>query len=160
MAMLGNSSAGLAQRADSALERLNEVMDLILEALDTRVEELCITDQANEPGLQKDFPTPGSQRWIINRLATGGNFAIGEADSDVLQANSNRIGGTIVNKGSKPVLLTLAPAAAAKSQDGLAEIWLAQEGGSWDFRLGNMLWCGSISAKAEGGETALKVVEI
>lgn len=161
MAMLGNSPAGLAGRADQALDRLNEVMDLILEALDVRTEQICITDQSPEPGLQKDFPTPGSQRWIINRLATGGNVEIPEAiDTDVLVGNPNRIGGTIVNKGAKPVLLTLAKANAAKAQEGLAEIWLVAEGGSWDFRLGNLLWSGSISAKAEGGASILKVVEV
>lgn len=161
MAMLSNSPAGLAGRADSALDRLNEVMDLILEALDTRTEQLCVTDISTDPGLQKDFPVKGAQRWVVHRLAVGGlRELVAATPTDILPANVNRLGGTIVNQGATTVILTLATAATDAAQEGLAEIVLEPAGGSWDFRLGNLLWCGSVSAEALAGAGKVTVAEV
>lgn len=156
----GTSPAGLAGRADHALSRLDEVMDLILEALDTRVEQLCVTDVSSDPGLQKDFPVRGAQRWVIHRLAVGGvRELVAATPTDVVAPNVNRLGGTIVNQGATTVVLTLASAAADVAQEGLAEIVLTPNG-SWDFRLGNILWCGTISAESLAGAGKITIAEV
>lgn len=159
MAMLGNSPAGLADRASTALNRLNVIMDLILEALDTRVEELCIVDGNVEPGLQKDFPVKGAQRWIINRTPDGRDLALEAAIKTlILPANVNRLGGTIVNKGEKPVTLFLA--GLPSIGPGTATLSLSAFGGSWDFRLGHLFWCGNVVAAAIGGNSELSITEV
>jgi hypothetical protein len=157
MAMLSNP-AGLAGRADAMLDRLGDVLDLILEALDTRTEQLAVTDVSTDPGLQKDFPTKGAQRWIVHRLSTGGTFAAPTAQTLILASNPNRIGGTIVNAGGTDVRLILTDGKSGAAGHG--EIFLRAGGGSWDFRLGPLFWSGSISAIAEGAESKLTVVEI
>lgn len=159
MAMLKTSPVALAGRADVTLDRLDQVMDLILEALDTRVEELCIVDGIMEPGLQKDFPVKGAQRWILNRTPDGRNLPLVAGEKTlVLPANVNRLGGTIVNMGEKPVTLFLANLASLGA--GTATIVLFANGGSWDFRLGNLFWCGNIVAVANGGNSELSIAEV
>jgi hypothetical protein len=78
----------------------------------------------------------------------------------VLESNNRRLGGTIVNKGANNIRLILAPPLTAGSQQGLGEIWLRALGGSWDFLLGSLLWCGSVCAIAESAESTLTVVEV
>jgi hypothetical protein len=134
-------------------------MDLILEALDTRVEELCIVDGNVEPGLQKDFPVKGAQRWIINRTPDGRNMPLASGEKTlILPFNVNRLGGTIVNSGERPVTLYLASLAGLGA--GTATIVLEANGGSWDFRLGNLFWCGNIVAIANGGNSELSIAEV
>jgi hypothetical protein len=157
--MLKSSPAGLADRASIALERLDQVMDLILEALDTRVEELCIVDGNVEPGLQKDFPVKGAQRWIINRTPDGRNLPLVSGEKTlILPANVNRLGGTIVNSGERPITLYLAAIAALGA--GTATIILEANGGSWDFRLGNLFWCGNVVGVANGGNSEVSIAEV
>lgn len=156
------TAAGMAlmgARAARDVSRQVELLDLILEALDTGASQLCISDVAPQPGLQKDFPVMGAQRWILERTPDGRDLPLvaGE-DTEILPANVNRLGGSIVNRGEKPVLLYLAK--ASQKGAGTATIYLAANGGSWDFRLGNLLWCGSITANAQGGVTTLSIAEV
>lgn len=159
MAMLSGTPVGLAGRADLALDRLNEVMDLILEALDTNVEQICVTDDSSQPGLQKDFPVKGAQRWIIDRTPDGRNLPLENGViTPVLPANVNRLGGTLVNNGEKAITLYLAKPSQINA--GTATIILSANGGSWDFRLGNLFWCGSVTAKAVGGASEVSIAEV
>lgn len=149
----------LAGEVADGMEAQTSILHQLLEAIDTGAEQVAITDEARDPVLQKDFPVEGISRWIIHRLATGGAFPIKLARSDILSTNANRFGGTIVNSGSNAVVLFLGSTKA--NEPGLAQIWLGANGGSWDFRLGNMLWCGNISARClENVESTLRVVEV
>lgn len=145
------------QMAEEALNQLG----LLVEAADTSTMQLAVTNVGDDPALQKDFPTPGSQRWIVHRLATGGTLLLpAGVPTDALGPNVNRLGGTIVNWGTTVVVLTLANAATDVAQEGLAEIVLNPEGGSWDFRLGNLMWCGAVSAESLVGEGKLSIAEV
>jgi hypothetical protein len=157
--MFNGDTASMISQGPALLDKANNVLDLILEALDTRVEQIAVTDVSTDPGLQKDFPTPGSQRWILHRTPDGRTLALPTELTDVLPANVNRLGGTIVNSGAKPARLYLATVSTKNA--GSAPVWLGAEGGSWDFRLGNLLWSGSVCAIALGGaETQLEVTEV
>lgn len=158
MAMLSGSPAGLAQRALALGDKLDQVLGLILEALDTNVQQIAVTDNSSDPALQKDFPVKGAQRWILHRTPDGRTLKVPEALTEVLPSNVNRLGGTLVNSGTKPVRLYLATVPTKNA--GSAPIWLAGEGGSWDFRVGNLLWSGSICGECIGGESNLEIVEV
>jgi hypothetical protein len=155
------SAFDMAQDHLSGQEAVLEQLQLLVEGQDTNVLQLAITDINADPGLQKDFPTPGSQRWLIHRIATGGNVELkSEAIEDVADFNPNRLGGTIVNWGETVVVLFLALASTAKSQGGIAQVVLEPKGGSWDFRLGNLFWCGSVSAKSLAGAGKVSLAEV
>lgn len=158
MGMLNANTPSLVQRGLNIAERLEQVLGLVLEALDTNVERIAVTDISSDPALQKDFPVQGAQRWILHRTPDGQSKAMKEALEDVLPGNVNRLGGTLVNSGAKPIRLYLAT--VATQNKGSAPIWLAAEGGSWDFRVGNLLWSGSICGQAIGGESTLEIVEV
>lgn len=123
--------------------------------------EIAVTDEASQPQLLQDFPVPGAKRWLIPRTATGGDLVLPEGlFTDVLPPSRSRIGGTIVNGGAKDVRLYLAPAQLAQVTNAVASVDLSKNGGSWDFRLGNLLWGGSISAKPKEGESELSIAEV
>lgn len=160
MGMFNGDTQSMITQGPPLIDKANVVLDLILEALDTKVSELAITNISNDPGLQKDFPTPGSQRWIIHRIANGGNVILTAATpTDIVKSNVNRLGGLIVNYGEKPVILTLASTATDLSQDGLGEIAIPANG-SWNFKISDAVWCGEVNAEAIGGESKLSVVEL
>lgn len=163
MAMFGQAQGAMemAQDALRTQEEMVTMLRLLVDAQDTQVMQLGVTNVSTDPGLQKDFPVAGSQRQIIHRIAAGGLALLAAGvPTDVLPPNVNRLGGTIVNWGETTVVLTLASAATDNSQEGLAEVVLNPNGGSWDFRLGNLTWCGAISAEALAGEGKLSVAEV
>lgn len=123
---------------------------------------IAITEEAINPLLTQDFPVPGAQRWLIPRQPTGGSIALAEGvPTDVLFANRSRIGGSLVNEGEQNVRLFLVNAlVAAAGKSGHGTLWLAKNGGSWDFRLGTLVWGGSISAQPVAGKSSIAVVEV
>src|SRR5512146_2982482 len=139
MALLGPDPEALAQGFEAVQRHLSQQDTVIslLEQLATQegpgLQTLAVTDTEVPGGIEIDFPIPGSRRWLVPRLATGGEFAIPKTLVSVLAANNRRLGGTIVNRGSADVKLILATPAAAASQGGLASIFLTAHGGSWDF---------------------------
>lgn len=162
MAMFKAQDAmSMAQEHMSIQEQILASLHRLEDSMGTSTMQLAVAEIGVEPGLQKDFPVAGSQRQIINRLATGGLFTFAAATpTDILKANVNRLGGSIVNWGETTVIITLATAATDVAQEGLAEIVLSPKGGSWDFRLGNLMWAGSVSAESIGGEGKLGVAEV
>jgi hypothetical protein len=112
------------------------------------LQTLAVTEDEVPGGIEVDFPVLGARRWLIPRLATGGSFAVPSSLVTLLPSNNRRLGGTIVNRGEADCKLFLASPARAASQAGLGEIFLTAHGGSWDFRVGSLLWCGSICAIA------------
>lgn len=160
MAMLKPDSFSIAQRGLALGERLDQVLGLLLEATDTRIGQLAVTNISTDPGLQKDFPVKGAQRWVLHRIASGGTVLFAAATpTDILKGNVNRLGGLISNFGAVPVILTLASAATDASQEGLGEIAIPA-GGTWNFKLSEAVWCGEINAEAIGGEGKITVTEI
>lgn len=141
-------------------ETTNQLLLDIINSSGPGVQTLALTEREAGGGIEIDFPVEGGTRWIIPRLATGGKFTIPETLVKVLDANNRRLGGTLVNAGEHDMWVTCAGAHTAASQAGLGTIFLKSGGGSWDFRLGSILWCGSVCAFTEGGESTLAVVEV
>jgi hypothetical protein len=157
----------MVQTGYEALQRHSdqqETMISLLQQMATQsgegLQTLAVSDNEVPAGIEVDFPVEGARRWIVPRLATGGAFAVPTSLVSLLEANNRRLGGTVVNKGENNVRLILASPQTAGSQQGLGEIWLRANGGSWDFRLGPLLWCGSLCAIAELGATICSVVEV
>lgn len=133
-----------------------ELLEAIERILRSQPESVAVSEKAPLPHLQPDFPFEGSSRWLLPRVASGGSFELSAAPATVLADNANRLGGTIVNAGEEPATLYLCDAEAAARPAGVGRIVLIA-GGSWDLRLGNLLWCGSVSGVGEG---QLAVVEV
>lgn len=146
-----------------ALEELRLLREIRDNGRSSQV-NVAISDTVAEPLQINDFPTEGSSRLVLPRIPTGGGIEVSKAKSvQLLEPNLNRYGGTIVNSGKNSVILILTEAARGLAP-AVAQVWLIREGGSWDMRLGNMLWCGAVSAivdpEAEGEKTVLRVVEV
>lgn len=152
----------LVQRHLDNQETTNQLLLDIANASGPGVQTLAITEHELGGGIEVDFPVEGGTRWIIPRLATGGTFGVPTAPVLLLPANNRRLGGTIVNKGAHNINLFLAGpnTVAASGGAGIAPVWLKSEGGSWDFRLGSLLWCGSVCATAETAESSVTVAEV
>jgi hypothetical protein len=161
------TKAGMAAQGYELATRVADIQEDQLALLEQIASEsgvglqtLAVTEDAVNAGIEVDFPIEGGKRWIIPRKAIGGKLAIPTSITSVLPSNNRRLGGAIVNIGEKPASIFLASALDAGSQQGLGLIWLRGEGGSWDFRVGSLLWCGSICAIAEGGATTFAVAEV
>lgn len=167
MALFAPNPETLAQGFEAVQRHLSQQDTVIglLERLATQegpgLQTLAVTETEVGGGIEADFPVPGSRRWIIPRVATGGRFKIPNSLVTLLEANNRRLGGTVVNVGEIDVELILANPTTATAQAGLGSIFLRAGGGSWDFRLGSLMWCGSVCAKAlaEAG-SVLTVVEV
>lgn len=166
MARLGPSAAQMAEgyelveRHLGNQETTNQLLLDIANASGPGVQTLAITEHELGGGIEVDFPVEGGTRWIIPRLATGGSFVVPVELVTLLHANNRRLGGTIVNRGAKNIMLFLAGKNTASASQGIGQIWLKAEGGSWDFRLGSLLWCGGVSAIAEGAESVATITEV
>jgi hypothetical protein len=159
--LVSQAQAGLASHVDSQVQ-IVALLEQIAQQGGAGLQTIAITDQELGGGYEVDFPVEGGKRWLVSRLATGGDFVVPSAELvHLLAANNRRLGGTIVNRGAKPVKLILSTRRAAGAQaTGLGPIWLQSGGGSWDFRLGSILWCGSVCAIAEGAESTVSIVEV
>lgn len=129
------------------------------------IEQLCVTDREPAQATMENFPTVGARRLIVRRQGAGGLFALAAGvPLAVLQPNENRLGGTIVNAGAGAVTLFLAgdlltPGGGSPLAQGAPQIQLVANGGTWDLRLGNLLWCGSVIAQA-AANSSVTVVEV
>lgn len=145
-------AAGLGEQTPILASILAELRSGVLQigAADVRARELVL-DQ---------FPVPGSKRVLPYRTGNGSDgLAIGTTGLTlVIAANEGRLGGMIVNAGANAVILYLTERNAPA--EGIPAIWLAASGGSWDFRLGNVLWCGNVSAIAITAASSLTVAEV
>lgn len=121
-----------------------------------------------QPGTHIE-PAPGINRQVVIRTAVPpNNLSIPVAGAIVYQDNPNRFGGVIVNTGTNPLLLVLGvdlsnnagiPQGGA-AQAGYGSLWLSSAGGSWDFRLSDIVWGGSIFGFGLGGTTTIVGAEI
>lgn len=116
---------------------------------------LAVTENAPPNVTEIPHPVPGVHRWLLPRVPVGGQFAVTEALADVLVAEPARLGGRIVNSGAKPIVLALS--LTRNLTPVTARIFLAAEGGSWDLRLSEVVWIGSVSAESRGGAGQLEI---
>lgn len=139
--------------------RHSALLGAILTALRSESLETAVADFQHRQMVLEGFPVTGSKRVLVYRTGSGNdNLPVPTTGVLVVQSNSGRFGGTIVNSGASTVILYLCSAGVATP--GAPAIYLAANGGSWDFRLGNMLWCGSVSAVAQGASSSLTVAEV
>jgi hypothetical protein len=145
--------------SEPELEEL-ELLRRIAAGITSSPTAMVVTDEAVAPGLNADFQLPGIKRVVIPRAPTGGEFAVPSAEYvRICRGNRKRLGGTIVNDGEFPIRLVLAAVGKAAGP-ALSRIYLAKGGGSWDFRLGPLLWAGHVAAIAIGGVSSLSLSEV
>jgi hypothetical protein len=126
--------------------------------------EVSVSDAHRRELILSKFPVTGAKRALAYRTGGGADsVAVATAATPpvpqvVMVANQARLGGQIVVSGTNPVVLYLTERAVPTT--GVPAIWLAGSGGSWDFRLGNVCWCGNVSAVALTGASTLTVAEI
>lgn len=114
---------------------------------------IAATNIGQHPKTYADFPFPGYTRIVIPREPVGGIFKP-TVPVELLPANPNRLGGRISVTGES-AFLVLAPVQRVQEGEagippGVGVITVPKDG-SWDLRLGNALWCGSISCWVFGG---------
>lgn len=143
-----------ADNLQAQVDMHQQSMMAVIDLLDALRHEM-----ASDPGLlapsdgavpaqaiSKDFPFPGATRVIVKRTPIGPNPPA--AGTGLLwEDNVNRLGGTVVNKATAGLTLYLSD----QVRPGTGTIWLAPNGGSWDFRLSNVVWCGNVYAVADTG---------
>lgn len=142
--------AGLvANRIDQHMAAMQE-QTLLLQAILNQTAgdpaQLALTDGAPGLALTKNFPYEGATRAILTRTPQAPHGVSG-ANGLLFDADSNRIGGQLVNKASAGLTLFLSD--QARSATGT--LWLAPNGGSWDFRLSGAVWCGNVFGVADTG---------
>lgn len=127
--------------------------------------QLCVTDREPAQFQMRNFPVPGAQRLIVRRPGSGGLFTLTQNIPTVLvAANENRLGLTLVNAGTHAITIfgatdLLEPGSSAPLAAGAPQAILAA-GASWDGRLGNLQWCGSVIALDTTGGATVSVWEV
>ncbi len=154
--------AALPTTPDPAVAAELALLQQIRDGVRGGAQNIAITEEAVPPMLTQGFPVPGAERWLISREPTGGVVALPEGQiNQVLAANRARIGGSLVNEGKVDVRLFLVDVNTARSGSaGRGTLWLGRNGGTWDFRLGTLLWGGSICALPIEGASSIAVVEV
>jgi hypothetical protein len=128
------------------------------------IPQLCVTDREPAQAEMHDWPVPRARRLIVRRAGNGTtiNLAAGAATL-LVDGNEARLGGSIVVSGAGAVTLVLSKDLAGTDGKPLAvgapQLFLAASGGSWDFRLSGLLWCGSVTAIA-AANTTVTVAEL
>lgn len=148
------------RRHESAQEQIVQLLAQMLDQLGTSPITVAVTDTEVSPGAEVEFPVPGTARQTIKRSAVGGLISVTSAAAAVvLLANNRRLGCSIINKGTAGVTLYLCKPGDVPS-GAQAQIWVGPGGGAWDGRLGNLLWCGNVSAVSDGATGNLAVTEV
>jgi len=149
-------SAGLGEQTP--------LLAAILTELRSGALEVSVSDGHKRELILHKFPVTGAKRALAYRTGTGADAVTVPATGAlqaalVLASNQARLGGRIVNSGTNPVILYLTERPVPTT--GVPAIYLPTGGaGAWDFRLGNVCWCGNISALGQGGTSTLTVAEI
>lgn len=134
----------------SSMAEVEKLLGLIFNEGRSDPAVLCVGDVSMDLTVTKEFPYPGATRVIIPR--TGEGPAVPATGSGLIfTANVNRLGGAIVNKAAAGATLVLSD----QNRTGAPSIWLAGNGGSWDFRLSGMTWCGNVFAVPDSGNLSL-----
>lgn len=147
------------------LRRHRTLLEALLAQARSGVLEVAVTDAERRQLVLDQWPVVGAKRIVAYRTGNGSDsVAVATATIStpatqiVLGGNEGRIGGQIVNNGSNAIILYLTDRPVPV--EGVPAIYLAAAGGSWDFRLGNVLWCGNVSAVAQTSAGTLTIAEI
>lgn len=162
MQEMAESMSGTAQKADrglASLARLELLLELLLQQFEGDPALVCVVDDEAPPQvISKDFPYEGATRAIVQRtpLAPPSQVPPASAGSVLLfDVNVNRLGGMIVNKSTVGLTLVF----GREYRAGMGMIWLAPNG-SWDFKLGNLLWCGHVLGIPDSLAVSVAGVEV
>jgi hypothetical protein len=145
----------------SAIATTNALLREYTQEFNAQILELCVTDREPAQLLMRNFPVPCANRLIVRRQGQGGATTLSAGvQTPVLLANENRLGGVISNSGAASAIIFLTQdllnaTTGTPLTVGTPQIFLAAAGGTWDFRLGNLLWCGTITALSATGTTLL-----
>ena len=126
--------------------------------------EVAVGDQKLRQMVLDQFPVSGCKRVVAYRTGNGtdsqavatGTYAA-PINGLILPANEARLGGRIVNTGTVVVNLYLTDRPAPVL--GVPVVALAANA-AWDFQLGQLTWCGNVSAVAISGTSTLTVAEV
>jgi hypothetical protein len=114
-------------------------------------------------------PVEGITRTVIHRTPIPpSTFTVPTTGAIIFTANVARFGGALINTGSNPLQLVLGVDLAnvqgspmgGVGQAGYGTLWLSASGGSWNFKLTDSLWAGSVYGYAIGGSTTIAGLEI
>lgn len=142
----------LGSGAVAALERIaTDLADLIAETA-AGADLILVSPAAQAPYLVKDFPFDGARRGLVRRESNGpANTIVTVAGVLLYDADVNRLGGILRNTDAvNGITLWL----AERAQGARGSVWLAPNG-SWDFKLGELLWGGAVFAVAAAGTPAV-----
>jgi hypothetical protein len=144
-----------------SIHHTHKALQEIRALLEASVQELSVGGSIVDRDLE-NWPVPGLTRKVLsNRRVTGTDSFTATAATPALIVDSlpGRLGGTIVNAGANPAILYLVgPGHITAIAAGNPAIFIAANGGSWDFRLGNVPWSGPVSVISALG-TTLTVVQ-
>jgi hypothetical protein len=137
----------------------------ILTELRSGALEMSVSDAHRRELILNKFPVTGAKRALVYRTGNG-NDAVSVATATyatpaqavVLIANQSRLGGRIVNTGANAVILYLTERPVPVV--GVPAVYLPANGGAWDLLLGNVLWCGNVSAVAQTATSTVTVAEV
>lgn len=153
--MNGNGSPGVAEVVE--LAKHTALLHSVLAELRADVIELGISDAYGRELTLDQFPVAGSKRVLAYRTGNGTDgLAIPTTGVLLFPANEARLGLSVVNSGGSAVILYLAD----QLKKGVACVYLAASGGSWDGRFGNVLWAGNIFAVAQTAASTIVAGEI
>jgi len=149
----------------------NELLAQLVTAQTSIIGQLCITDREPAQAHLNNFPYAGLHRLIVRRTGTGGLVPLASGvPTLVCQPNETRLGAfiTLGPAAASPVLLVLTvdlidTGSGVPLTAGAPQITLGSVGGGsadWDFRLSNLLWCGSVTAIAQGGASSVSWAEV
>jgi hypothetical protein len=126
--------------------------------------DLAVGDFNMQETMLEHFPVAGIKRLCVRRTGFGfPSYPVTTTPTLAVPYNEGRLGGSIVNTGTNPVLLYLTAQeldVTVQPEAGIPCIWLAGSGGSWDFRLGNVLWAGSVTVAATTATSTLAIAEV
>lgn len=143
-----------------ALREQNRLTREQIEGHRADINELCVTDREPAQAAMENFPLPGARRLIVRRAGNGGSYPLSAASPLlVCAANEGRLGGLLTVSGATGVSLYLTtdllePGSGTPLAVGAPQIWVPP-GGSWDFQLSDMTWCGNVVAYATAATTVL-----
>lgn len=146
----GADTAKVAEAVE--LGRQTALLHALLAAARSDVIDLGVSDAQGREMTLEQFPVAGSKRVLVYRTGNGTDgLAVPTAGVIVFPANEARMGLTLINAGANAVILYLSD----QQRKGVPCVWLGANGGSWDGRLGNLLWAGNVFAVAQAGASTL-----
>lgn len=150
-----------AQLAEVATTR--QLLEGLLAQERYEILQVVVGDFDRRESVLLDSPGTRAKRLLIPRFGQGNsNLAVPATITEICEQDEGRLGGLIVNTGTFPIRLYFTipgklggVGAAAPAQAPHACTTLNAAGGSFDFRLGNVLYGGTVCAHGVGGASTL-----